>query len=119
MTSAVLRQPLFGHKQAREAVESEREEGGGGHIIHVRSPEDHGPSYLYNTETKHVGFSPSPPVLIAPNANRREASGESYEGRAASYYVPLVSRIWAPWGRNFLRRGRCYYVVYGRTGRFK
>ena len=73
---------------------------GGGHIIHVRTPEDHGLSYLYNTETKHVGFSPTPPVLIAPNANRREAFGESYEGRAASYYVPLVSRIWAHFSKE-------------------
>ena len=39
-----------------------------------------------------VGFSPNRQTLLASSTKRREVSGESHEGRAASYEEPLVRR---------------------------
>ena len=54
------------------------------------------PSRPYNAGTEHARFSPTRQPLLAPSAKRREVSGESHEGCAASYYEPLVRRacIW-------------------------
>ena len=70
--------------------------GGHTHVIHGRSRMTIDPRIPTMPGRNTSGFpSPERHCMHAPSVKRREVPGESYEGRAASYYEPIVRRAFS------------------------